>query len=233
MRQSKVIVGAQFGPRTQARAHAITHAPVKVLAPGCVPLFTSEGLDLCVYALTAHFGQWVNGASQKERRWQVNAELLCGQLQKTYRRRKLMKTERRMRWDTWEAFKAKIKKQRLSNVLNTAFVEWVKRTIRRGIAVLQRRSWSTTQTQQHLVSHFQCWRAFYHFVRSYGSLRERLGEAHPRVGRQIPQQYRKRTPATLAPCLSRDPGNRGTRDPGRAAQVHVLRCACLTIGGLW
>lgn len=127
---------------------------------------------------------------------QVNAELLCGQLKKTDRRRKLTKTERRMRWDTWEAHKAKLKEQRLSHVLDTAFVERMNRTNRRGIAALQRRSCSTTQTQHYLESHFQCWRAYYHFVRPYGSLRERLVEPHPRAGTRIPQHYRKRTPAT-------------------------------------
>jgi IS1 family transposase len=69
--QSKVIAGAQFGPRTQAMADALIHALVQVLAPGWVPLFTSDGLDLYGYALTAHFGQWVNGASQKKSQWQV------------------------------------------------------------------------------------------------------------------------------------------------------------------
>ncbi len=188
------MAAVQFGPRTQAMAHALVHSLVQGLAPDSVPLFTSDGLDLYFYALTAHFGRWVQAAGEKKRQWQVAAELLYGQVKKTYRRRKLVKVERRMRWGTLAAFQAKLKEQGLSRLLNTAFVERVNLTIRRGIAALQRRSWSTTQTQRKLEVHFQWWRVYYHFVRSHGSLRERLIEPRPRAGRQIPQHYRKRTP---------------------------------------
>jgi IS1 family transposase len=193
--RTKVIAAVQFGPRTQVLAHALIHALVQVLAPGCVPLFTSDGLDLYFYALTAHFGQWAQVAGEKKRQWQVAVELLYGQVKKSYRRRKLAKVERRMRWGTWEAFQAKLKELGVSRTLNTAFVERVNLTIRRGIAALQRRSWSTTQTQRHLELQFQWWRAYYHFVRPHRSVREPLAEPRVRRGKQRPQVYRKRTPA--------------------------------------
>ncbi len=193
--RTKVIAAVQFGPRPQFLAHALIHALVQVLAPGGVPLFTSDGLDLYGYALTAHFGHWMNGASQKKRQWQVNAELLYGQLKKSSRRRKLVQVERRMRWGTRDAFQAKLKEQGLSHVLNTAFVERANLTIRRGIAALQRRSWSTTQTQHHLEVQFQWWTGYYHFVRPHGSLREPLAEPQVRGGKRLPQRYQKRTPA--------------------------------------
>lgn len=68
-------------------------------------------------------------------------------------------------------------------------------TLRRGLAALQRRSWSTTQTQAHLEVHFQWWRAYYHFIRPHGSLRAPLVEPRGRTGKRIPQMYQKRTPA--------------------------------------
>ena len=34
------------------------------LAPVCLPLFTSDGLNFYFYALTAHFGQWLTGVVQ-------------------------------------------------------------------------------------------------------------------------------------------------------------------------
>jgi IS1 family transposase len=158
-------------------------------------LFTSDGLDLYFYALTAHFGQWVQVVGEKKRHWQVAAELLYGQVKKSYRRRKLAKVERRMRWGTWEAFQARLKTLGVSRTLNTAFVERVNLTIRRGIAALQRRSWSTTQTQQHLELHFAWWRAYYNFARPHRLLRDRLGTPRARRGKQHPQAYRRRTPA--------------------------------------
>jgi hypothetical protein len=83
----------------------------------------------------------------------------------------------------------------VSRTLNTAFVERLNLTIRRGIAALQRRSWSTTQTQRHLELHFEWWRAYFHFVRPHGALRERWAEPQARRGKQQPQAYRRRTPA--------------------------------------
>jgi hypothetical protein len=61
------------------------------LAPGCIPIFTSDGLNQYFYALTAHFGQWVAGAGRRTREWHVAAGLIYGQVKKTYRRRKLVR----------------------------------------------------------------------------------------------------------------------------------------------
>jgi len=56
---TKIIPVLHLGLGTQAAAHATVHALHQRLAPGCIPLFTSDGLNLYFYALTAHFGQWV------------------------------------------------------------------------------------------------------------------------------------------------------------------------------
>ncbi len=189
-----MIADVQAGPRTQALVHALIHSLVQVLAPGCVPVFVSDGLDLYGYALTAHFGKWVQQAGEKKRQWQVSAGLLDGQLKKKYGRRKLVQVEQRMRWGTLEAFKAELREQKLGHVLDTAFIERVNLTIRRGIAALQRRSWSTTQTQQRLELHFQWWRGYYDFVRQHDSLRERLAEPRAHSGKRLPQRYQNRTP---------------------------------------
>ena len=59
--RTKILPVLHLGPRTQNAAHAVIHALRQVLAPGCLPLFTSDGLNLYFYALTAHFGQWLVG----------------------------------------------------------------------------------------------------------------------------------------------------------------------------
>ena len=78
-------------------AHALLHAVTLALAPGSIPVFTSDGLDLYFYARTAHFGQWVTDGASGKRRWQVALDLLYGQAKKSYRRRRLARVERRMR----------------------------------------------------------------------------------------------------------------------------------------
>jgi hypothetical protein len=60
--------------------------------------FTQPLFALSFYALTAHFGTWGTGISSRARQWQVAAGLLYGQVKKTYRRRKVVRVERVMRW---------------------------------------------------------------------------------------------------------------------------------------
>jgi hypothetical protein len=69
---TKIIPVLHLGPRTQNAAHTVIHSLRQLLAPGSLPLFTSDGLKLYYYALTAHFGQWLAGCrrGQKVRRWQ-------------------------------------------------------------------------------------------------------------------------------------------------------------------
>jgi len=81
-------------------AHSVIHRLRSVLAPSSLPVFTSDGLDLYFYALTAHMGEWYVKAGEQKQHWEVAAGLLYGQLKKTYRRRKIVRTEHRMRWGT-------------------------------------------------------------------------------------------------------------------------------------
>jgi transposase-like protein len=73
---TKLIPVLQVGPRTQAMAHSVVHALTLALAPGCLPAFTSDGLNLYFYALTAHFGQWFTDPATGQVRWQVACDLL-------------------------------------------------------------------------------------------------------------------------------------------------------------
>jgi transposase-like protein len=56
---TKILPVLLLGPRTQHMAHMVLHSLRQTLAPGCIPLFTSDGLNHYFYALTAHFGQWL------------------------------------------------------------------------------------------------------------------------------------------------------------------------------
>ena len=64
------------------------HALCQLLAPGCVPAFSSDGRMHSFTALTAHGGSWQVPA-QGKRVWQVAANLLYAQVVQPYRRRKL------------------------------------------------------------------------------------------------------------------------------------------------
>jgi hypothetical protein len=45
----------QLGPRTQHMAHSVIHSLRQILAPGCLPLFTSDGLNVYFYASFCSF----------------------------------------------------------------------------------------------------------------------------------------------------------------------------------
>jgi IS1 family transposase len=197
---TKIVPVLELGPRTQTMAHRLIHSLRQSLAPGCVPLFTSDGLNLYFYALTAHFGQWIalGCRGRKVLRWQVAAGLIYGQVKKTYQRRKLVRVTPVMRLGTEDTLKAVLQGLGLSGRLNTAFIERAPLTVRHGIAALARRTWATAQQSPHLLAHLEWWRAYYHFVRPHASLRVALVQPRERGGKRLAQRYRQCTPAMAA-----------------------------------
>ena len=198
--RTKLLPVLHLGPRTQHAAHRLIHSLREILAPGCIPLFTSDGLNLYFYALTAHFGQWLTLCCRGRivRRWQVAVGLIYGQVKKSYRRRKLVRVTHVMRLGTAEDLTLALQAMGFSGRLNTAFIERVNLTTRHGIAALARRTWATAQLTPHLLAHLEWWRAYYHFVRPHEALRVRLVQPRERGGNHIAQRYRQRTPAMAA-----------------------------------
>jgi len=124
---TKILPVLHLGPRTQHAAHTVIHSLRLILAPGCLPLFTSDGLNLYFYALTAHFGHWlqVGRRGRKGLRWHVAPELIYGQVKKSYQRRKLARVTPVMRLGTEAALKGALEGLGHSGRLNTAFIERV------------------------------------------------------------------------------------------------------------
>jgi IS1 family transposase len=198
--RTKILPMLQLGPRTQHMAHRVIHSLRQLLALDCLPLFTSDGLNLYFYALTAHFGHWreVGRRGRKVHQWQVAAGLIYGQVKKSYRRRKLVRVTHVMRLGTEDALTAALQGLGFSGRLNTAFIERVNLTVRHGVAALARRTWATAQQPPHLLAHLEWWRAYYHFVRPHEALRVRLVQPRERGGKLVAQRYRQRTPAMAA-----------------------------------
>jgi len=197
---TKILPVLHLGTRTQNAAHMVIHSLQQLLVPGCLPLFTSDGLNVYFYALTAHFGQWlaVSRRGRKVRQWQVAVGLTYGQVKKSYQRRKLMRVTHVMRLGTQADLKIALQGMGFSGRLNTAFIERVNLTVRHGVAALARRTWATAQQAPQLLVHLEWWRAYYHFVRPHVSLRVALVQPRERGGKLVPQRYRQRTPAMAA-----------------------------------
>jgi hypothetical protein len=82
--RTKILPVLELGPRTQHMAHQLIHSLRQILTPGCLPIFTSDGLNLYFSALTAHFGHWLEADRQgrQRRQWQVAKGLIYGQVKK-------------------------------------------------------------------------------------------------------------------------------------------------------
>jgi hypothetical protein len=177
--RTKLVPVLHLGPRTQHAAHLLFHSLRQLLAPDCLPLFTSDGLKQYFYALTAHFGHWrqVRRWGRNVGRWQVAVGLIYGQVKKIYRRRKLVRVRHVMRLGTEAALMAARPRMGFSGRLNTAFTLRVNLTVRHGVSMLARRTWATTQQSAHLLAHLEWWWAYYHFVRPHEALRVARAES--------------------------------------------------------
>jgi len=193
--RTKIIPVLKVGPRTQPMAHAVAHDLVGVLASDCLPIFTSDGLKLYFYALTAHFGNWVQTAGRQTHQWQVCGGLLYGQLVKHYCRRRLVRVQRRALLGSLDQLTVALRACGESGTIQTAFVERLNLTVRQAITALTRRTWGVAQSSAELLLHLEWWRAYYHFTRPHASLDEPLAEPRVRRGRRLPQHRRPRTPA--------------------------------------
>ena len=176
-------------------AHQLIHQVRQTLAAAHLPVFTSDGLKLYFYALTAHFGQWVQTTAQAKRVWHALPGLLYAQVQKIHRRRRLIRVNRQTLCGSLEAFTTRLQALGLSGCIQTAFIERLNLTLRRSLAALARRSWSTAQLPGELHFHLEWWRLYYHFVRSHHALRQELDQPRPRGGLRLPQRFAPRTPA--------------------------------------
>src|SRR3989454_10649637 len=54
---TKLLLTVEVGDRTLAMAQRVVHQVVQVLAPGCVPLFLTDGFTEYTTALLTHYGQ--------------------------------------------------------------------------------------------------------------------------------------------------------------------------------
>jgi len=100
--ETKLLLSIQVGDRTLAMAQAILHQIAQLAAPGCMPLFLSDGYAHYLTAIVTHFGHWVQpprrqarGAASKPR-WRPLPELLYAQVVKTLRRRRLVAVKHRV-----------------------------------------------------------------------------------------------------------------------------------------
>jgi IS1 family transposase len=199
---SKLLLTIDVGDRTRAMAQSVVHQVVQVLAPGCVPLFLTDGFKEYITALLAHFGQWRQPERRQPRgpmpkpRWMPLPELRYAQVIKVTRRRRLVRVRHRVVFGTLTAIEQVLATHGWQ--INTAFIERVNLSIRQHVAAVGRRVMTVCKHEDGLRQQLALYHTYYNFCLPHASLRQPLPEPKPTNGNGSAKRWQPRTPAMAA-----------------------------------
>jgi IS1 family transposase len=200
--ESKLMLSARVGERSQAMAQAVLHQIAQLLAPGCVPLFLSDGNPSYLPAIARHFGHWVQqprrhakGPAPKPR-WMPLPGLLYAQVVKKTRRRRIVEIKRHVVIGTQAAVDQVLKAY--GWVINTAFVERLNLSLRQRVAPIRRRSATSCKGEEGLSHPLVLFQVYHNFVLPHASLRQRLPLPEATNGSGSARLWRPCTPAMAA-----------------------------------
>ena len=201
--ETKLLLSVQVGERTLAMAQAVLHQIAQLLAPGCVPLFLSDGYPHYLTAIVTHFGHWVQPPRRQARgpapkpRWMPLPELLYAQVVKTMRRRRLVEVKHRVVFGTKAAVDQVL--AACGWQINTAFVERLNLSLRQRVAAMGRRSATPCKSEDGLGQQLALFQVYHNFVLAPcqfapGARRADSHQWHvarPRCGGRVRQRWRR------------------------------------------
>jgi IS1 family transposase len=199
---TKLLLTVDVGDRTLAMAQRVAHQVVQVLAPGCVPLFLTDGFKEYTTALLTHYGQWVQPARRQAQgpapkpRWMPLPGLLYAQVIKTVRRRRLVRVRHRVVFGTLTAIEQVLAARGWQ--INTAFIERVNLTIRQHVAAVGRRVMTLCKGEEGLHQQLSLYHVYYNFCLPHASLRLPLPQSEPTHGTGSAKRWQPQTPAMAA-----------------------------------
>ena len=200
--ETKLLLSVQVGDRTLAMAQAMLHHIAQLLAPGCVPLFLSDGYAHYLTAIVTHFGHWVQPPRRQAQgptpkpRWMPLAELLYAQVVKTLRRRRLVEVKHHVVFGTKAAVDQVL--AACGWQINTAFVERLNLSLRQRVAAMRRRSATSCKGEAGLGQQLVLFQVYHNFVLPHASLRQALAEPIATNGTGSAKVWRPYTPAMAA-----------------------------------
>src|SRR6266487_1022389 len=199
---TKLLLAIAVGDRTLAMAQRVVHQVVQVLAPGCVPLFLTDGFKEYTTALLTHYGQWVQPARRRAQgpmpkpRWMPRPGLLYAQVIKTVRRRRLVRVCHRVVFGTVEAVQQVLAAHGWQ--INTAFIERLNLSIRQHVAAVGRRVTTLCKGEDGLHQQLALYHVYDNFCLPHTSLRQPLPLPEPTYGAGSAKLWRPCTPAMAA-----------------------------------
>jgi IS1 family transposase len=200
--ESKLLLTIDVGPRTLAMAQRVVHQLGQVLAPGCVPLFLTDGFREYRTALLSHCGHWRHPERRQGKgpmpkpRWMPLPQLLYAQVVKSYQRRRIVGVKHRVIFGTLEQVKEVL--LAYGRQINTAFVERLNLDIRQRVAAIGRRVNTLCQGEDGLQHQLVLFQVYHNFVVPHASLRQPLLVPKPTKGSGSAKVWRSCTPAMAA-----------------------------------
>ena len=200
--ESKLMVGLQVGDRGLAMAQAVLHQITQLLAPGCIPLFLSDGNPNYLPAIVSHFGHWVQPSrrhakgSAPKRRWMPLPGLLYAQVVKRTRRRRIVEVIHRVVIGAQAQVDAILAP--CGWQINTAIVERLNLCLRQRVAAIRRRSSTSCKSETGLTQPLILFQVYHNFVLPHASLRLPLQFPEATNGTGSAKRWRPRTPAMAA-----------------------------------
>jgi IS1 family transposase len=162
---TKLLLTIDVGERTLAMAQRVVHQVAQVLAPGCMPLFLTDGFKEYTTALLTHYGHWVQPARRQatgpapKPRWLPLPGLLYAQVIKTVRRRRLVRVTHRVVFGTLEAVQQVL--AACGWQINTAFVERLNLSLRQHVAAIGRRVSTLCKGEEGLHQQLALYHVYY------------------------------------------------------------------------
>src|SRR5262252_9346758 len=199
---SKLLLVIDVGERTLAMAQRVVHQVAQVLAPGCMPLFLTDGFKEYTTALLTHYGHWVQPSRRQatgpapKPRWIPLPGLLYAQVIKTVRRRRLVRVSQRVAFGTLAAIEQVLAVHGWH--INTAFIERVNLSIRQHVAAVGRRVSTLCKGEDGMRQQLALYQVYYNFCLPHASLRQPVPQPVPTHGTGSAQLWQPRTPAMAA-----------------------------------
>jgi transposase-like protein len=169
VRESRLLLEVVVGPRTQESATELVEGTARRLAPDCWPLWSSDGWEPYLFALTLvfavliHFIKGKGPGRPKESQVVPDPRVRYGQVIKQRAGRRLVSVTRRVVFGIEELIPLK--------QISTSLLERLNGTIRQHVVPLHRKTRSFAKCRTALDTQAQLFKSYYNLCRRHGSLK--------------------------------------------------------------
>jgi IS1 family transposase len=168
-RESRLMLEVVVGPRTQEAATKLVDGAAGRLAPDCWPLWSSDGWEPYLFALTVVFAVLIHFIKGKGRGRPRDSQVVpdprvrYGQVIKQRAGRGLVSVTRRVVFGVAELIPLK--------QISTSLLERLNGTIRQHVAPLHRKTRSFAKCRTALDTQTQLFKSYYNLCRKHGTLK--------------------------------------------------------------